>query len=185
MIAKPLNGQSFIDLAVQQCGSVDSAVLFALLNDASLSDTELTGELIAPPIANKKIASLFSKQQLKPATILSAAIENNQVDFVASSSAISSTENSNYVTALGGQSLIDIAIQTCGSVESAVLYALLNEVSITDVVETKTLQRPNIAKPEIVKWFAVNNAKPASSILGESAGSGIGYWAIGVDFIVS
>jgi hypothetical protein len=64
-----LNNQSLIDIAIQECGSVDAVFQIALLNGRSITDDLVVGdELRMPPAANTAIAQYYENKALKPAT---------------------------------------------------------------------------------------------------------------------
>lgn len=90
---------------------------------------------------------------------------------------------------LEGQSLFDIAVQQAGSVEAAFTLAVANNVSISAEVPagTKLVNVP-IVNARMAEYFRLKNLKPAtytSSAEGEVKLTGIGFMAIGKDFIVS
>jgi hypothetical protein len=94
--------------------------------------------------------------------------------------------------ALSGQTLIDIAIEHKGSIESVFEVAEANNLSLTDDIEAGyDLFVDQIVDNAIVVDYRAENRKPASdislvdvnSIIG--SGEGIGFMQIGFDFIVS
>jgi LysM repeat protein len=96
------------------------------------------------------------------------------------------------VIVLDGQTYLDIAIQELGDVERAFELALLNDATITDLLiagQIIQVPSPAIDKTQIVKVLSAPANKPSSGVSdieSESlVGQGIGYWAIGVDFIVN
>lgn len=90
---------------------------------------------------------------------------------------------------LAGQSLLDIAIVTAGSLEVLVALAAANEISVTDNLENgQELTVTEVRKRDVVRTFAVSNSQPATAITAEEGQllpGGIGYMAVGVDFAVS
>lgn len=96
------------------------------------------------------------------------------------------------IIVLDNQSLLDIAIRYCGTVEAVVAIAVLNNVSVTaELVPGKILQVPeqDYGYREIVAYYQDNKLQPATGLTDQDKAiirgrSGIGYWAIGVDFIV-
>lgn len=90
---------------------------------------------------------------------------------------------------LDGQSLFDIAVQECGSVEAAFALAVANDIGITDEITPGTyLKKTSIVNKKIVDYYTLKNLKPATSSTiadGETVLTGIGYMAIGKNFIVS
>ncbi len=91
------------------------------------------------------------------------------------------------ITVEQGQSLRDVAIQYCGDVAAALDIAVINGISITQqLVAGSTLAIPSVVKKDIVNYLAVNNLIPATDKEHTSSTlSGIGYWQIERDFIVS
>lgn len=90
---------------------------------------------------------------------------------------------------LEGQSLFDIAVQQAGSVEAAFALAVANNVSISAEVPagTKLVNVP-IVNTRMAEYFKLKNLKPAtytSNSESEVKLTGIGFMAIGKDFIVS
>lgn len=63
---------------------------------------------------------------------------------------------------LEGQSLFDIAIQSCGSAEAAFELSVLNGVSLTDDVNVELLV-PGIIDADIAAYFAKNGLHPATA----------------------
>ena len=63
---------------------------------------------------------------------------------------------------LEGQSLFDIAIQSCGSAEAAFEFAVLNGVSLTDDV-TIELSVPDVVDADIASYFANKRLQPATA----------------------
>ena len=95
------------------------------------------------------------------------------------------------VQAKNRQNLLDVALEHCGTFEAALQLALLNGIDLTADLNTDTpLELPVVGKPRIVSNFQSLRHAPATAITsGEIAettegGEGIGFWAIGIDFIV-
>lgn len=63
---------------------------------------------------------------------------------------------------LEGQSLFDIAIQSCGSAEAAFEFAVLNGVSLTDDVDVELLV-PAVIDTDIASYFANKGLQPATA----------------------
>ncbi len=63
---------------------------------------------------------------------------------------------------LEGQSLFDIAIQSCGSAEAAFEFAVLNGVSLTDEV-TIELSVPAVVDADIASYYANKGLQPATA----------------------
>lgn len=64
-----LNGQTLIDLAIQEGGSVEAAFSLANNNGLSVTDDLIPGEELEPVDAvEKPIADYYKSKKLKPAT---------------------------------------------------------------------------------------------------------------------
>ena len=88
------------------------------------------------------------------------------------------------------QSLIDIAIQCCGSAEAAYDIALLNNISITDELTAgRELNIPTAVNASVVSYYTQKGIKPATGITTEAEnaliGEGIEYWALEYDFVIN
>ncbi len=89
-----------------------------------------------------------------------------------------------------GQSLLDVAVVATGTVETAVALAAANGMAVTDALESgQELELVGVQRRDIVQRFAVSGMEPATEISPEETSvlmpGGIGYMAVGVDFIVS
>jgi hypothetical protein len=83
-----------------------------------------------------------------------------------------------------GQTIIDLAIQYCGSVEVANELAQLNDKSITDELQVgETLLVPEVFNKRVRQVVVEQSIQPATN-LGDDE-EGIGYWGIEYDFIIS
>lgn len=70
---KVLQGQTLLDIAVSRCGTADSAVQIALLNDLNLTDPLTPGMLLeVPAVVNIPVAQVFDNKTFAPATGLEA-----------------------------------------------------------------------------------------------------------------
>lgn len=84
------------------------------------------------------------------------------------------------------QSLFDLAIQMGGSVESVFDLALNNELSITgEIMPGYDMNADKTTNEQIIDYYRIKNITPATSIIETHKQGGIGYMAIGIDFIVS
>lgn len=84
-----------------------------------------------------------------------------------------------------GQSLLDIAIQDTGNVETVFDIALANNLSITgDLQINQELIIPETkVEQQVVSYYQRRGIHPATNLNADSIG-GIGMWAIEVDFII-
>lgn len=97
------------------------------------------------------------------------------------------------VAALHNQSLLDLALQHTGTIESVFELAEANALNITDeVVAGKTLVLPVEAftNKDILAYYTAKNLQPATAFTKEDEQvakrlEGISIWAINLDFIVS
>lgn len=96
------------------------------------------------------------------------------------------------ITALHNQSLLDVAIRHCGTVEAVLDIAILNNISVTgELIPGQVIELPNndYGFQEVVNFFAANNIDPATALTQDDealteGNSGIGFWEIGNNFIV-
>lgn len=82
------------------------------------------------------------------------------------------------------QTLLDIAMQHCGAVESAFYLALLNDLSLTDrlITGNNIMLTPVVAKG-VAAAFKTDENIPISQEEGQIGG--IGYWNVGLNFEVN
>lgn len=88
-----------------------------------------------------------------------------------------------------GQSIFDVALQHCGTIEAAFDIAQQNGLSLTDDLTVgQELITPAVINPKVVQYYAANLVQPATGIGTEEinevlgVGEGIGWWRVGVDF---
>ena len=95
------------------------------------------------------------------------------------------------ITALHNQSLLDLALQHTGTIESIFELAVLNEKSITDdMVAGASLLIGEISNKDILSYYTVKNIQPATAFSKEDEQvferlDGISIWAINLDFVVT
>lgn len=97
------------------------------------------------------------------------------------------------ITVLHNQSLLDLAIQHTGTIESVFELAEANTLNIADDVQAgKILILPTEAftNKEILAYYTAKNLQPATAFSKEDEQvlerlEGISIWAINLDFIVS
>ena len=97
----------------------------------------------------------------------------------------------NAVRVESGQSLLDLAVQHCGSVEELLSLALANGLSPTGalIAGAEVFVGPPTNRA-VANLFAVNGIKPATAITQEDelqtiADEGIEFWTVEKDFIIS
>lgn len=96
------------------------------------------------------------------------------------------------ITVLHNQTLADIAVRHCGTMEALGDIAILNNISITDNPKSgQLIELPNkdYGSQEVVNFFASNRIDPATALTENDealteGNSGIGFWEIGNNFIV-
>lgn len=96
------------------------------------------------------------------------------------------------ITALLNQTLLDVAIRHCGTVEAVADIAILNNISITDdLVPGQLIALPakDYGNQEVINFFSANKVDPATALTDDQTAltegdSGIGFWEIGNNFIV-
>ena len=97
------------------------------------------------------------------------------------------------ITVLHNQSLLDIALQHTGTIESVFEFAEANAINITDDVQAgKTLVLPAEAfsNKDILNYYIAKNLQPATAFSKEDEKvtkrlEGISIWAINLDFVVT
>ena len=92
------------------------------------------------------------------------------------------------VKAKDRQSLLDMAVQTAGSVEAAFRLSAANDIGITDTLEDgQVLNTVPVENAETVRRYGVQKIEPALSAeeMSALAQEGINFMGIEIDFIVS
>ena len=97
------------------------------------------------------------------------------------------------VTALHNQSLLDLALQHTGTIESVFEFAEANALNITDDVQAGAplyFGEGLGVRNEILSYYTAKNLQPATAFTKEDEQvferlEGISIWAINLDFIVS
>lgn len=157
------DGQNLFDISTYKLLNVDQVFEVALLNGLSITDELVSGQVIHLPEA---------KEQEHRETVLPE--KTLQKVFVA--------------YAKEKQTLFDIAVQYLGKVDAVFTIALLNELSITDVLESGqalVIPLPEFEELETVEFFK-RPWYPASGDLGyPPILGGIGYMQISTNFKVS
>lgn len=97
------------------------------------------------------------------------------------------------ITVLHNQSLLDLALQHTGTIESIFELAEANTLNISDdVVAGKTLVLPAEAftNKDILGYYTAKNLQPATAFSKEDEQvferlEGISIWAINLDFVIT
>lgn len=64
-----LEGQSLLDIALQELGSIEGAYALAVLNGLSLTDSLAAGRVLQlPEEVDKRIVKYYSERNIRPAT---------------------------------------------------------------------------------------------------------------------
>lgn len=70
MTVTVLEGQSLLDIALQELGSLEGAYNLAVLNGLSLTDSLAAGMLLQlPDVVDKRIVNYYSERNIRPATM--------------------------------------------------------------------------------------------------------------------
>ncbi len=94
------------------------------------------------------------------------------------------------IVVLEGQTLIDLAIQQCGSIEALFALAKTNGLSTTeDLVVASEIDVVDQFDKPIAQYYDNNELTPATALTADdqlvaAELEGISYWSINVDFIV-
>ena len=88
------------------------------------------------------------------------------------------------------QSLLDMAVQTAGSMEAAFGLAAANGVSLTDTLtDGQVLDTVAAENADTVRRYSVQGIQPATALIEEEmaalAQEGINFMGIEIDFVVS
>lgn len=159
-------GQSLLDIAIQENGSVLAAFELALVNGISITDNL---DFLLPKSIPKK-----EYESLDVTSFLIIANRRNEI-----------------VTVIDNQSLFDVAVQTDGNFQAAFDWALNNGISITDsLTPGQKLRMPKsevFRHTELSNFFKGRNVATGFSI--EHSGlpippEGIGAMIIETSFIV-
>lgn len=91
---------------------------------------------------------------------------------------------------MDGQTLLDIVVQTTGSIEAVLEMAAINDISITDELKAGTsLVVSGVFNRTVADYFRVNGIIPKTGIrqadVENAPYGGINFMGIEIDFIVS
>jgi len=65
-----LEGQSLLDVALQELGSLEGAYALAVLNGLSLTDSLAAGMMLQlPDVVDKRIVNYYLERNIRPATL--------------------------------------------------------------------------------------------------------------------
>lgn len=85
------------------------------------------------------------------------------------------------------QSLLDVAVQSSGKADEAILIAIENGLNLTDeLIPGDSFEGIRTIDKTVVKSLASRNLKPATALSeNDVVNGGINYMGIEIDFIVS
>ena len=95
------------------------------------------------------------------------------------------------ITVLHNQSLLDVCLQHAGTIEGVFELAMANDLNITDDMKAgAVMQMPEgiVNDKDILNYYKAKGIQPATAIIQRKKAercTGIGCWAIEVDFVVS
>lgn len=188
-----LQGQTILDMAIQITGDFTGVVSLALLNELCITDELEYGQPLAlASVVNAQMKQQISDRNITPATYQCCddfKVNGMPYAFVATK------QLESIVQTIANQSLLDITLQECGSFEDLIQMALLNDKSITDDIQQGEMIKLGYdvvsdSNKKLVMDAAITPATAYPLLIGEAGQplqkpEGIGYWAIGLDFIVS
>lgn len=89
-----------------------------------------------------------------------------------------------YGEVLNGQTLFDIALQYCGSVEAALDIAAMNDIAVTSYMRAGAfVALPGIKDKRVVAYYTNNSIKPASEWLPDMVGEAVLRTVAGEDIV--
>jgi hypothetical protein len=96
------------------------------------------------------------------------------------------------IAAQVGQSLLDVAIECCGSLDAVLTIATRNGLSVTEKLTAGRqieIAQGDVVDRRVVDYYAARGISPATGLSAADETTaptgGIGYMGIGIDFIVS
>lgn len=90
------------------------------------------------------------------------------------------------IIAKDGQTLLDLQLIGCGSMESIIDTCIKNDRSVSeDIADGDLIEVGEVENTDVVRMYANRNYSPATALRSEEKYGGIGFMAVGVDFIVS
>ena len=188
-----LEGQTLLDIAIQELGDRERIFELMYLNQLALDQDLSAGMQIECPdydLSKREIVKVFSN--------LSHRFASRDVVNISYASGLVTTNVEDLkegIKILAGQTLLDIAIQELGDRERIFELMYLNQLALDqDLSAGLQIECPDydLSKKEIVKVFSNAMHKPASSAETRIdngglniAGEGIGYWIIEEDFRIN
>lgn len=163
-VVKP--GENLFDVAVLEYGHIQAIYDLAVANGVGFTDTLEAGVELQADDTRKY-------SDYEPADVTPPLSKPYKETFVAS-----------------GQNIFDIAIQLYGNIEGIKHLVKENGIGLTDDVEPGVpVKSDKEIDRLVVDYLNGRNIKPATGMSAEEANiitpEGIGYWAVGIDFVVS
>ena len=87
-----------------------------------------------------------------------------------------------HITRNNDQTLADVAVQHAGDISALIDVCLANNISLTDNV-LSIINVNNVVNKQVVEQLNKKENIPATNV--EGLVGGIGYWSVGLDFIVN
>lgn len=186
-----ISGQTLADIALRETGTVETMFDIADLNDLNVSDELIAGNEIKVPVevSDKAVAEFFRAKEFYPAAGYDMAelIPLSGVEVI---EVIIPKPTDIYV--IERQTLADLAIQIFGNVEFMFDIAELNNLSVSDYLTPgMKLKLPAIiSENDNNLFYKSNRLYPASgwTVTEQQEAevlTGIGYWYVETDFVVS
>lgn len=156
--------QTPLDISIQEYGTVEAVMDFVVANGLSLTDALTPGavlELATSEQTNTDIRNYFKQKQLFPASLVSTTFTGTAPNV---NYATTVSKPSNKVTVSAYQSIMDIALQERGTIESVMALCELNGIGITDALTAgqELLKEVAIEDIEILTYYKAKGIKPAT-----------------------
>lgn len=156
--------QTQLDLAVQEYGTMEA--LFSLLeaNDESVTSVLGVGKKLVTPEAetDSDVLTYYKANTIEVATAFDQTVTGSiqGIIYTTPPPKIDETE------CLKNQTLLDIAIQETGNIDSLIELCEANDVSITNAIVPGTKLKTNstIINDEVLAYYIRKNLKPASDL---------------------
>lgn len=120
---KAISNQSLFDIALQELGTPEAAFDLAVLNGVSVTEPPLEVKITMGQPLGFVVATLGSSEGIMGFNFTPEFYQNQSSDF----------------SVIASQSLFDISVQESGTIESAFDHAIKNNISITELLEPKSL----------------------------------------------
>ena len=92
----------------------------------------------------------------------------------------------NRIQAKDRQTLLDVQLMACGTLDGVIDTCALNDMSLTDNLEDgQEIEVPTTTDNKVVDVYMNKGYCPATAVVVSVAPGGVGYMSVGVDFVVS